>query len=422
MPRTVNVNSEIGELLKVIVHRPDKGIARVSPKQSDQLLFDDIVDYELMVEEHEIFTDILKAFIGTENVLEIEHLLKGAILHAEEKDLNTFLKMVQSFEELPTSYLELMQNLEAGTLADVLITGYYAEEDRVLFSPIPNFIFTRDIAVTVNDHIIIAKAAKEARQRENLLTRFVIYHHPLFEDLIKENRIINLNHVDKFPPSKRGQAVSLEGGDVMILEKDYLLIGSSERTSKHAFTSLKNELFKRDIIKYVVMVEIPDERSCMHIDTIFTKISKNDVLAFSPIVVEGLSSRIEVYTQEGKISEYDSIKAFIHGEINPDMRFILSGEGISPYQEREQWTDSCNMVALKPGVAVSYDRNVVTHRGLEKAGYSVISAQSLLHDFEKGLKSPEDIQNTIITLPSSELSRARGGSHCMTCPILRKPL
>ena len=210
MTNPVNVKSEIGPLRRVIVHRPDEGISRITPKRAEELLFDDIVHLPKMQEEHDVFTDILKAFLGDENVLEVQHLLEEA-LGADELSKQDMVEKIVDYEELPSSFKDVLKQLSNEELSKVLITGYYKEEDHFLFDPIPNFIFTRDIAVTVNDHIIITKASKEARFRENFIIRFIIWAHPIFGQLREEGRIINLNNVDIFPPSKRGEMVSIEG-------------------------------------------------------------------------------------------------------------------------------------------------------------------------------------------------------------------
>lgn len=414
----VSVSSEIGALRRVIVHRPDEGIARISPKRAEELLFDDIVYLPQMQAEHDVFTQVLKHFVGEENVLETEQLLFQA-LEADQGDKLEMIEKIIDYEELPRSYEQLLLKLDNQALTQTLITGYLASEDIILFDPIPNFIFTRDIAVTVNKHVIITKAAKEARFRENFLTRYIFWAHPIFRQLSKEGRIINLNHVEQFPPSPRREMVSIEGGDVMVINQDYLLIGCSERTTAHAIHSLRDVLFERNVIKHVVQINIPNDRSYMHIDTIFTQIDHNHIVAFKPIVLDGLGSYVEVFTKGEASRHYHSVKDFILAEVNPDMQFILSGQGISPYQDREQWTDGCNLVALKPGVALTYDRNPYTEKAFREAGYQIMHAEQLLQAFQDGSLQPENIERTIITLPSNELSRARGGSHCMTCPIER---
>lgn len=417
----IHVSSEIGRLKRVIVHRPDEGIARVSPRQAEELLFDDIVHLPHMQEEHDIFTGVLKAFLGEKNVLETRDLLFESLENDPESKAEMMDKITY-YEELSNKQKDHLNTLSNEQLTDILITGYDKDGDYIYFDPIPNFIFTRDIAVTVNDHVIITKANKEARFRENFLTRFIFWAHPIFQELKKNDKIINLNHINQFPPSRKGEVISLEGGDVMTINEDYLLIGCSERTNAYAIKMLRDELFKKKVVKNVVQINIPNDRSYMHIDTIFTQINNNHLTAFKPIILDGLGSNVEVHRDYGSSTFFHSVHDFIVTELNPKMKFILSGDGEPPYQEREQWTDGCNLVALKPGVALTYDRNPKTEEAFRDFGYNIIHARDLLKDFKAGKIDIDKIENTIINLPSNELSRARGGSHCMTCPIEREDL
>ena len=309
MATKVDVTSEIGPLKRVIVHRPEAGIARVSPKRSDELLFDDIVFLPRIQEEHDIFTAVLKKFMGPENVVYISDLLLEA-LNADQDAQEEIIARIIDFEELPTKYIKTLSELANDQLADVLISGYLADQDLYLFDPIPNFIFTRDIAVAIKDQVVITRAAKDARHRENFLTRFIFYAHPYFRDMHKNQKIINMNDVELFPRSRRGESVSIEGGDMMVFSENHFLIGCSERTTEHAIHCLRDVLFDRNLVDNVVQINIPNDRSCMHIDTVFTRINKHHMVCYRPLVYDGLSSYVTVYRRNGSKANYHSVKRF----------------------------------------------------------------------------------------------------------------
>ena len=412
------VDNEISDLIKVIVHFPDEGISRISPKRAEKLLFDDIVFYPLMNEEYRIFLRILHLFLGQDNVLLTQQLITEAI-DACDAVKEELIDKVIDFEELPMSFEQYLTDLDDDKLAKILITGYLKEDDRILFDPIPNFMFTRDIAVTIKDHILITKAAKEARHRENLLSRFIFKYHPHFEEAKANGKVIDMNDLELFPPSRRGEIVSAEGGDIMMFDPEHLLIGCSERTTPYAFHSIKDRLFEKGLVENIAQINIPNERSFMHIDTLFTRVDKDLVACYKPIVHDGEGSNVVLYRSDGSEQTYASIKDYIQNEINEDMKYVFSGRGLSPFAEREQWTDSVNLVALRPGVAISYDRNLKTLRGFEDAGYKVMDAADIFKYAVSDSNFISSLKKTIITVPSAELSRARGGSHCMTCPIQR---
>ena len=318
-----------------------------------------------------------------------------------------------------------------------------------MFAPIPNFIFTRDIGITINDHVLLNRPAKKARTREALLAKYIFFNHPLFENY-KEN-IIELSdshHSFLMPKEDDDRKITLEGGDIMVVSSNHLLVGVSERTSSEAAVQITNILFEKNIVEKVTIVKIPKKRDYMHIDTIFTQV-KRDVWVmlgnFSRKAVkhedENAIERILEIKKEEKIKilqfhkkspenpvYFDSLEDLLVDISKNDLhcdgevRFIFSGNNEFPYNAREQWTDSCNLLALKEGVVLGYDRNDKTTEAFKQAGFSVIHAKDLILELEAGTISVDEMKDCLILMPSAELSRARGGFHCMSMPILRNAL
>lgn len=403
----MKVQHEIGALQKVIVHYPDDGIEVITPKNALKFLYDDIVFLPLMREEHLLFTKVLKYFVGDDGVIDTLQMLTDVLHVNPQNSKGKLIDYIADLENLDDDVIDLLKNLPTNDLAYTLFTGILRSTEESILPPLPNYVFTRDIGVVVNDHIVICHASKKARTRESILTRYIIYYHPLFESFQANNdaKVIDM--------TKKGDDCTLEGGDVMMLDSEHLLVGCSERSTPEAFESLKEELFAKNVIDNLVRIVIAKDRSSMHIDTLFTQISKHEYVIYEDTLISDII-KVTKYHKDGTKQEYSTLYDFFV-DYNPEMSFVLCGNGDETFASREQWTDGCNLVAVKDGVAIAYDRNFHTALALKNAGYRVVQADEFL---KEGI-DPAQVEKTIIAIPSTELSRARGGPHCMTFPIQR---
>jgi arginine deiminase len=235
----------------------------------------------------------------------------------------------------------------------------------------------------------------------------------------------------------------------MVVGRDHILIGVSERTSMQAAHQAVNILFEKNVVSKVTVIRIPKKRDYMHIDTIFTQVKRNVWVMLGlfsrkgmkkshpdPVQRELLGRRkddlLEIIQFDRRRIDaprhFEDLEELLDEISRKDLgsrqktRFIYSGNNEFPYDAREQWTDSCNLLALKDGVVLGYDRNDKTIEAFREAGFDVIHVSELLERFEKGLSDPSKVDDTLILMPSAELSRARGGFHCMSMPLLREPL
>jgi arginine deiminase len=473
----INVSSETGTLRRLLIHSPDRGLGKVVPSKAQDWLFEDIVHLGTMRrDEYDYYVKILLYFLdpekikgklseidndpgrsfyipGSENyfssdrVVEIQRLLSEIL-----QDDQTRVKLTAAIcgiERCPYHIQEEFNTYDPDELARIFISGSYSDK-RMLFAPLPNLIFTRDIGIVINDHILLNKPAKTARTRESILAQFVFFYHPLFAH-IRENLIEIPENERHFllPDDEKAsdfQRCTLEGGDVMMVAPNHLLIGCSERTSLYAAQQVVKILFEKKVVDKISIIKIPKKRDYMHIDTIFTQVKKNvwvllgslarvgdearkkDVLHFFAPTDVNKEFRILQFRKgsEHQPREIENLEDLLEEVSMEDLgsrepvRFIYSGGNEFPFGEREQWTDSCNLLALKDGVVIGYDRNDKTLEAFRKEGFQVISARDLLQKFETDALSPETLTDTFIMLPSAELSRARGGSHCMSMPLLRE--
>jgi arginine deiminase len=473
----LQVSSEIGALRRILIHSPDKGLGQVVPSKAQDWLFEDIVHLEtIRSKEYDLYVKILLYFLDPD-------LVKGKIKNLDAKNSNReFYKpnktgfynsnKVIELEALLGDILEnlsvrqqltaaicatescnyqqqqILLELSSADLATLFISGTLPD-GKIFFAPIPNLIFTRDLGTTINNYVLLNKPARKARTRESLLIKYIFFNHPIFENY--QQNIIEVPQTDQhflIPEGEIDQLNTLEGGDVMMVSKNHLLIGCGERTTPQAASEVIKILFEKNVVEKVTVIKIPHKRDFMHLDTVFTQVKKNLwVLLSSLFNPEETDQEFQPITHltETKKAEQPEIIQFKKGSINTPRRFdkledllsdisenelgstektkfIYSGDNIFPYDSREQWTDGCNLLALKEGVVLGYDRNDKTLAAFAEKGFTVIKAADLLEKFENNELQPENISNTIITFPSAELSRARGGFHCMSMPVFREEL
>jgi arginine deiminase len=471
----LSVTSEIGDLKALLIHSPDNGLGRVVPSKAQDWLFEDIVHLDSMRKnEYDYYVKLLlyfldpakikgklieidakennrdffkpdnKAFYASDKVIELHTWLADIV---EDEDIRS--KLSASVCAIENCTYRLQQKLIDTTpveLAKIFISGSL-DSNEMIFAPIPNLIFSRDIGIAINNYMLLNKPAKKARSRETLLARYIFFNHPLFA-AYSDNILEIPETVQHFlrPGEDQDEKTTLEGGDVMMISPEHLIIGCSERTSYSGANEAIKLLFAKDVVKKITIVKIPHRRDYMHIDTVFTQVKRNMwVLLHSLAVTQTLVADSEpiAWLADKKTKDKDrtDILQFEKGKKKPrsfncledllkdisendlnseeEARFIYSGNDTFPYDSREQWTDSCNVLAVKEGVVLGYDRNDKTIEAFKKNGFKVIKVKDLLNKFENDELDPKTIKDTLILMPSAELSRARGGFHCMSMPLQR---
>jgi arginine deiminase len=397
----LGVNSEVGALRVVILHRPGRELSRLTPRNNDQLLFDGLPWVTRAQWEHDAFAGLLRSR-GVE-VLLLSDLLKTALDSgaARMHGIAAAVDARRLGHPLAHELSAYLRGLDPVTLADVLTAGMTFAElpsevwtdgslvrlmhhgSDFVIEPLPNLVFTRDSSIWVGPRVVIPSLALPARAREASLTDLIYAHHPRFSGVRR---------------AYESHTAPVEGGDVLLLAPGVLAVGVGERTSPAGAEALARSLFDDDLADTVLAVPIEQKRAQMHLDSVFTMVDTDAMVMFAN-VVDTLSAFTISRTATGvKISDEAPFVAAAAAATGIDKLRVIHTGSDPVIAEREQWDDGNNTLALAPGVVVAYERNARTNARLQDAGIEVL------------------------TIAAAELGTGRGGPRCMSCPAARDPL
>ncbi len=401
----IEIRSEIGPLRRVLLHRPGRELENLMPESIGRLLFDDIPYLKIAQEEHDAFchllrqngvevvylTDLVAESLADAAVREkfIREYLAEAGIWGEKRTammLDFFLSM--STKNMVEKMMEGVRKSDVPGYGKKNLTDYLDDYYPFVLDPIPNLYFTRDPFAAIGSGVSIHRMHSVTRGRETLFATYIFQYHPQYRNVpVYFNRHAN---------------ATVEGGDILVLSSKVAAIGISQRTQPWAIEQLaKKLLWGNTGFERVLAIDIPKNRAFMHLDTVFTMVDY-DKFNMHPNITADLRVFVLEAGGQGHLTiteEHGSLEHILREHLHLDrVTLIPCGGGSVIDAAREQWNDGSNTFCIAPGKVIVYSRNYVTNRAMEDAGVEVL------------------------TIPSSELSRGRGGPRCMTMPLVREPV
>jgi len=412
---TLHIQSETGKLEAVLIHYPGAEVENMTPRNAQRALYNDILNLSIARKEYDQLLGVLQK---TSQVYEVSDLLTRVLEKEELKE--ALIRKICETEQVP-GYIDFLMEQPAPTLTKILMEGLplqintltdFLREEYYALKPLYNFYFTRDSAAIIGNNALVCKMANNVRLRESLI----------MEAIFGSNLFFHTRVMNAYDLSHNNPLVKVEGGDVLVIRDDILLIGNGSRTSTQGIDLLVQEFCKTGSgKKHVIVQQLPESpESFIHLDMVFTMLDTHKAMVYKPLIMSSSPYQtVHMQIDDGKVTRISPASGILSllRKLGMDLEPVICGGRADDWdQEREQWHSGANFLAIAPGKVLSYARNIHTLEELSKNGFEIVTANEVIHH-------PFDIDSAtkcVITIEGSELPRGGGGPRCMTMPLCRE--